>query len=169
MIKAHSRGLGLRAASACAAAAMLAVGLGAATPAVAQDRGHGGHGRGEYTVAVALVEQPPVFGDPNSMKPGDVLLFEEPAVDPGDGHQIGDSLTRVQLLEGGSYLLDCTVRLADGNLVFSGGEEFAHMEHSTFAVTGGTERFSGAHGQVDITLTTINGAASDLLTFHLRR
>jgi len=66
-------------------------------------------------------------------------------------------------------MLDCTVRIPDGNLVFSGEEEFAHLDTaSTFAVTGGTGQFSGAGGEVTVTNTSVQGAAAALLSFHLR-
>lgn len=143
---------------------VLFVGVGTASPAAAT-----GHGDKTHTVRVALVNGAPVFGDPTDPQPGDVLLFEEPAVDPNSGQPIGDSLTRIQVLKDGSYLLDCTVRLGKGNLMFTGGEEFQNMAtKSTFAVVGGTGHFSGTGGQVDITPTTINGQEASLLVFQLR-
>ncbi|MCP3821693.1 hypothetical protein NLX86_27450 [Streptomyces sp. A3M-1-3] len=83
-----------------------------------------------------LQNKPPVFGNMADPQPGDVLLFEEPAVDPDSGKAIGDSLTRVHVLKDGSFLLDCTVRLTDkGNLVFAGGEEFSNVvKKATFTV-----------------------------------
>lgn len=94
---------------------------------------------------------------------------EEPAVDPQSAKPIGDSLTRIQLLKDGSFLLDCTVRLSKGNLVFSGGEEFKNVEKKvTFAVIGGTGQYSGAAGQVESTPTTSQGQKAALLDFQLR-
>jgi hypothetical protein len=140
---------------------VLLLALGAAGPAAAGDLGHH-HGR---TVEVRLLEQPPFVGNGDNPQPGDVLLFQEPAVDES-GQVIGDSVTRIQVFQDGKYLLDCTVRIPDGNLVFSGEEDLAHTV-STFAVTGGTDHFSGAGGEVVVAPTTVQGAAAALLTFHL--
>lgn len=135
-----------------------------AVAAVAGDGGKRGHGK---VLEVVLVNEPPVFGD-FTLTPGDTVLLEDPAYI--DGVEAGDSLTRIQFLEGGSFLLDCTVRLeGKGNLVFAGGEEAASLETGvTFAVTGGTGKFSGTGGQVTITPTELNGARASLLKFHLR-
>ncbi|GAA0674332.1 hypothetical protein GCM10010193_29000 [Kitasatospora atroaurantiaca] len=143
---------------------MLFVGVGVATPAAA-----GGPGHKEQTVRVLLLERDPFVGNGANPQPGDVLLFQEPAVD-ADGQVIGDAITRVQVFQEGSYMLDCTVRLAEGNLVFSGAELFEHIAtESTFAVTGGTGRYSGAGGQVSVTPGgSVQGQPADLLTFHLK-
>jgi hypothetical protein len=146
---------------------MLMLGVGTATPATLATGGDvGDHAR---TVVVRLLERPPFVGDADNPQPGDLLLFQEPAVN-ASGQTIGDSVTRVQVFQDGKYLLDCTVRIPGGNLVFSGEEDFANVATaSTFAVTGGTGRFSGAGGQVVATPTTVQGAAATLLTFQLVR
>ncbi|WP_149183235.1 hypothetical protein [Streptomyces sp. TRM49041] len=77
-----------------------------------------------------------------------------------NGRKAGDAPTRIRFLEGGSLLLDGTVRLTDmGNLVFTGGEEVANLATCvTFAATGGTGHFSGTGGHVDITPAERNGS-----------
>ncbi|MBB1258253.1 hypothetical protein [Streptomyces alkaliterrae] len=137
----------------------------AAATAATDSEPTAGHGR---TLKVVLVSGAPVFGDPESIDPGNTLLFEETAY--AHGRKAGDALTRIQFLEGGSFLLDCTVRLKNkGNLVFAGGEEVSNIEAKlTFAVTGGTGHFSGTGGHVDITPTTHRGEEAALLTFHLK-
>ncbi|GAB2961606.1 hypothetical protein GCM10023080_022380 [Streptomyces pseudoechinosporeus] len=147
--------------------ALLLASLMAPTSAAAGGGDGGAADKHGKTLQVVLVHQEPVFGDPASMDPGDVQLFEDPAV--VKGKSAGDSLTQIQFLEGGSFLLDCTVRLEDkGNLVFAGGEEAANLEtKTTFAVAGGTGTFSGTGGHVDITPTKFEGKDASLLTFHL--
>ena len=138
--------------------ALLFLGVGTAGPASASD--------GLRTKRVLLLEKPPFVGNSNP-KPGDVLLFQEPALDES-GRRIGDSVTRIQAFQNGKYLLDCMVRMSDGNLVFSGEAELPHRDAtSTFAVTGGTSHFSGATGDVVVTHVTLKGAGASLLTFHL--
>ncbi|MBT2478494.1 hypothetical protein [Streptomyces sp. ISL-94] len=145
--------------------ALTLVAVGPATATASAATGQAGKAE---ALKVVLLEKEPVFGDMNAMTPGNVLLFEEPAVDPQSGKPIGDSLTRIQLLKDGSFLLDCTVRLAKGNLVFSGGEESANVAKKvTFAVIGGTGQYSGASGQVESTPTTVQGQKAALLEFQL--
>ncbi|WP_175411104.1 hypothetical protein [Streptomyces sp. TRM64462] len=128
----------------------------------------GGGDKHAKVLKVVLVHEYPVFGSFTETDPGDTVLLEDPAF--MNGTLVGDSLTRIQFLEGGSFLLDCTVRLTDkGNLVFAGGEEASNLETATtFAVTGGTGTFSGTGGHVTITPTEHNGAEAALLTFHLK-
>lgn len=165
---AHPNSLGRPATAVGVMLTVLFAGLIAPAHAATSSHGAASVDSQDRTLRVVLVEQKPVFGSLNNTKPGGVALLEEPAV--VNGKSAGDSLTRLQFLKGGSFLLDCTVRLTGkGNLDFSGGEEAANLaKKTTFAVTGGTGVFSGTGGHVDITPTKADGKNADLLTFHLQ-
>ncbi|GAA3373493.1 hypothetical protein GCM10020367_33620 [Streptomyces sannanensis] len=145
---------------------------GVAAPATALDSA-GGDGLvygNDRPVRIFLLRRDPVFGrlpvPGTEPRPGEVLLFEEPARDGYNGNRIGDALIRIQFLEHGDFLADATLRLTVGDLLIAGGEEFANTRGKTsFAIVGGTGVFSGASGQVDVVPATFEGRPADLLTF----
>lgn len=106
--------------------------------------------------------------------PGDWLLFRDPVLN-ADGKEIGIADTRVQILAAAgdddlSFILDCTIKLDRGRLVFSGAELLSHVEsETTFAVIGGTGGYAGAEGDVFGTPSTVDGQPASHLTFHLSR
>lgn len=106
--------------------------------------------------------------------PGDWLLFHDAVVD-GSGSEIGTALTRVQVIAATSgddlaFILDCTVELATGNLVFTGAERFSHLATETaFALAGGTGEYGGVEGQVRGAPATVDGAPVTELTFELAK
>jgi hypothetical protein len=87
------------------------------------------------------------------------------------GQQIGTAVTRVQAvqsLDGDTVvLLDCTVRLADGNVVFSGGDQLARLATTgtVYAITGGTGGYVGADGAVTARPDTLRGKDGFRLAF----
>ena len=67
-------------------------------------------------------------------------------------------------------ILDCTVRLADGNLNFYGAESFSSFADGvTYTVIGGTGRYHGTRGVVNITGGHVAGENVSLLAFDLTR
>lgn len=160
--------------------ALVAV-LVTAAPAAAQAARAAGepppHATGSIEVLIGsgfvhLVDEPPSARQPFDVSAGDVLLFHDPVLDPDDpAQQIGTAVTRVHVVEpldGGDavFLLDCTVRLPDGTLVFSGAEQLAHLGIGvTYAVTGGTGRYAGARGTVDGEMDETDGEEVSRLTF----
>ncbi len=106
--------------------------------------------------------------------PGDWLLFRDPVLD-ADGEQIGTAVTRVQVIapageHDAAFILDCTVELDGGRLVFSGAEQLSRLESRvTYAVVGGTGRYAGARGQVNGTPATVDGQSAALLSFELAK
>jgi hypothetical protein len=147
---------------------LLLAGAGAGSGGVGTSAVAEAHSARATTVRVLLLEKAPFAGDAAKPRPGGLLLFQEDAVTAA-GRRIGDSVTRIQVFQKGAYLLDCVVRLAAGNLLFSGAEQFEHTAKSVFAVTGGTGRYSGVDGHVTATPATVKGAAATLLTFRLDR
>lgn len=133
---------------------------------------------GRRDVRVVVLERPPehvVEEAPAGLSAGDTLLFDEPVVNPKTGEHIGSAVTRVQVvktLEGGDalFILDCTVRLPKGNLVFTGAEQFSHVATGmTFVVAGGTGRYAGADGTVTARHTDVSGQPAAVLSFDITR
>lgn len=106
--------------------------------------------------------------------PGDWLVFRDPVLDSG-GERIGTAVTRVQVIAAAgeddlAFILDCTVELDDGRLVFSGAEQFSHLETGvSYAVVGGTGSYAGASGQVHGEPAVVDGRPTSRLTFALAR
>jgi hypothetical protein len=135
----------------------------------------GGASASPKSVRVAVLDRDPFVIEqaPTGLSTGDVLLFEEPLVDPKSGETVGGSETRVQVIEtlpgdDARFILDCTFRLAKGNLTFTGSELFSHIASGlTFAVVGGTDRFTGAAGSVHLTPTKVKDQTGSLAVFTL--
>lgn len=92
--------------------------------------------------------------DPSTREVGDLRLDHKPLVDPDSGEEVGRVVTRVQVVDAGGgdpfQILDCTVELDGGKLVFYGsfrGSESAGPG-AVFPLMGGTGRYSGAEGTV---------------------
>jgi hypothetical protein len=128
------------------------------------------------TIEVYVAEGAPTHVD--ELEPGigrgDWLLFRDPVLN-ADGEEIGIADTRVQIIAAAgnddlSFILDCTIELDRGRLVFSGAELFSHVEsETTFAVIGGTGSYAGAEGDVTGTPSTVDGQPASHLTFHLSK
>lgn len=115
-------------------------------------------------------------GDPPAGLPpeGTQVLSVDPVLDPDSGSQIGTAVTRIVVAEvtddDAVFILDCTVRLADGSLNFYGAESFSSLANGvTYTVIGGTGRYHGTRGVVNITGGQVNGQNGSLLAFDLTR
>lgn len=145
-----------------------------ATVAVASPSGLRG-GPPPQTIELFVAAGDPVHVD--ELEPGlgagDWLLFRDPVLDT-DGQPAGTAITRVQIVapvgDGDlAFILDCTIDLDGGRLVFSGAELFLNLGASTtYAVIGGTGDFSGARGQVTGSPDTVGDTPGTRLTFELR-
>lgn len=118
-----------------------------------------------------LIDQPPAAAGPMDVSEGDTLLLHGPVLDPATGQEIGFADTRVQVvqrLDGGdaAFILDCTLHLPGGTIVFYGSEQLSHL-HSrvTYAVTGGTGRYDDAAGSVTGVTGEVAGQPGSSLTF----
>ena len=146
--------------------ALMAV-LGAGAAALAASEPTGGS-RAE--VGVFLPGTPP----PGLPAEGDQFLTVDPVLDPGTGEQIGTAVTRVVVAQvvgdDATVILDCTVRLPEGNLAFYGAESFSSFADGvTYTVVGGTGRYQGTGGVVNITGSELGGRAGSLLSFDITR
>lgn len=115
-------------------------------------------------------------GDPPAGIPpeGTQILTVDPVFDPGSGDPIGTAVTRVVIAEvtddDAVFILDCTVRLDDGTLTFYGAESFSSFADGViYTVMGGTGRYHGTRGVVNITAAQVEGQNGSLLTFDLTR
>lgn len=145
--------------------ALMAV-LGAAAALAASEP----PGRARGDVEVFLPGTPPA-GLPTE---GDQFLTVDPVLDPGTGEQIGTAVTRVVVAQvagdDATFILDCTVRLPEGNLAFYGAESFSSfVDGVTYTVVGGTGRYQGTRGVVNITGGEVGGQAGSLLSFDITR
>jgi hypothetical protein len=114
----------------------------------------------------------PHKGDPGTAI-GDLLLDHHDLVDMSSGTKLGEAVTRVQVLDvvGGDsvFNLDCTVKLAGGDIVFSGAGLLSKLGSGvTFAVIGGTRKYSGAKGVVTAKMTEHNGKPGSTIAFSLK-
>lgn len=128
------------------------------------------------TIELYVAEGAPthVDGLEPGIGPGDLLLFRDPVLN-AEGEEIGIADTRVQIIAAAgandlSFILDCTIELDRGRLVFSGAELFSRVEsETTFAVIGGTGSYAGAGGDVTGTPSTVDGQPASHLTFRLSK
>lgn len=128
------------------------------------------------TIEVYVAEGAPTHVDElePGIGPGDWLLFRDPVLN-ADGEEIGLADTRVQIIAAAgdgdlTFILNCTIELDRGRLVFSGAELFSRVEsETTFAVIGGTGSYAGAEGDVTGTPTTVDGRPASQLIFDLSR
>ncbi|HLI56627.1 MAG TPA: dirigent protein [Actinomycetota bacterium] len=137
-----------------------------------------GHGSSGPKVFIAdrdpyVIDQPPASTGPLDLSAGDVALFDEPVETLDTGHALGAAITRVQVIDAvgaadSNFIIDCTVHLPDGDLLFSGAELFSHLSTvATVPVVGGTGKYSGAKGQVRLRPRTVNSATGTEADFDL--
>lgn len=123
------------------------------------------------TTITAFLPGEPLAGVPAT---GSQFLTVDPLLDPHTREEIGTAVTRVVIAaaaeDDATFILDCAVQLPGGNLYFYGAETFASFADGvTYAVVGGTGRYEGTRGVVDINVTQIDGQPGSLLTFDLTR
>jgi hypothetical protein len=103
--------------------------------------------------------------------PGDIRLQIWDLLDPVDESVVGDSVmeaTVVRSHHGGqpfTIILDCTVRLSEGDLAFHGAIQTD--EFGVLPVVGGTGAYAGATGTVTIEPAEVAGQAGFMWTFDL--
>jgi len=146
------------------AAAVLTGGVIAAT-ATARHGEDGGKGHGR---TIAVVERPvsdvTIDLAPTGDSAGDLLPFSNPVYDPTNTTQVGDDQGNcVRTKVGVSYECNWTTNLKGGSLTVEGA--FLDAGPSTLAIIGGTGRYAGARGSMDLAATP---EGNYLFTFHVR-
>ncbi len=97
---------------------------------------------------------------------GDILTFANDVYDASDTRKVGtDQGYCVRTVAGKAYECTWTTFLAGGQIVVNG--PFFDAEPSTMAVTGGTGRYRGARGTMD--LEARENGAKFAFAFHLKR
>ena len=97
---------------------------------------------------------------------GDILTFANDLFDAADTAKVGtDQGYCVRTVAGSAYECTWTTFLAGGQIVVSG--PFYDARPSTMAITGGTGRFRGARGSMD--LEARENGTKFAFTFHVKR
>ncbi len=103
---------------------------------------------------------------------GDTILFVDPQLDPETCERIGNVTGRIQVIrsigrEDALFIGDFTLTLDDGKVTAGGAARFSEFEGGApvFAVTGGTQTYRDASGEVSFTEnTTLCGVRGALAT-----
>jgi allene oxide cyclase len=125
---------------------------------------HGGQGR---TIALTEHADTDVTTDTGAAgdSVGDILTFANPVFDAADATQVGtDQGYCIRVVKGAAYECTWTTFLADGQIVVDG--PFFDAKDSTLAITGGTGRYRGARGEME--LKSLSGGTKFSFVFHLK-
>jgi hypothetical protein len=115
----------------------------------------------------------PRKGDPGS-DIGDLLMEHKSLLNPTSGNKVGEAVTRGQaadVVAGDTVItIDCTIKLAGGDIVFYGAGLFSKMMDKGlgFAVIGGTGKYRGAKGGVTVKVAERNGKPGANISFNLK-
>jgi allene oxide cyclase len=103
-------------------------------------------------------------GDPGDTA-GDVLTFANEVFNAGDTAKVGtDQGYCIRVVKGTSYECNWTTFLPGGQVVVEG--PFLDAANSTLAITGGTGRYRGARGTMD--LRSLAGGTKFQFAFHIK-
>src|SRR4051812_4261973 len=97
---------------------------------------------------------------------GDVLTFANDVFDARDAAKVGtDQGYCIRVVKGASYECNWTTFLAGGQIVVEG--PFYDAKKSTLAIAGGTGRYRGARGTMDLESRAADGSKF-AFTFHIK-
>jgi allene oxide cyclase len=138
--------------------------------AVAVSAWAGGDGRSDNSgktltvVEHATTDATTDTGDPGDTA-GDVLTFANDVFNAGDTAKVGtDQGYCIRVVKGAAYECTWTTFLAGGQIVVAG--PFLDAGNSTLAITGGTGRYRGARGTMD--LRSLAGGTKFAFVFHIK-
>jgi hypothetical protein len=118
---------------------------------------------GPYTKMIDLA--------PKGFGPGDSILEHHPLRDPDTGRQAGRAVTHVRIVrtlgkENFLGIVDCTIELPKGDLVFYGAFRASELARGVaLPVTGGTGGYLGARGIVTARSAKLGGRPGTELSF----
>src|SRR4051812_9283582 len=129
------------------------------------DAGHSGNSGKTLTVIEhATTDTTTDTGAPGDTV-GDVLTFANEVFDAGDTAKVGtDQGYCIRVVKGASYECNWTTFLPGGQIVVEG--PFLDAANSTLAITGGTGRYRGARGTMD--LRSVAGGTKFAFVFHIK-
>jgi allene oxide cyclase len=129
----------------------------------APGRGHDGGGQTLTVIEHATTDATTDTGDPGDTA-GDILTFANDVFDAADKAKVGtDQGYCIRVVPKTSYECTWTTFLDGGQIVVNG--PFFDAEDSTLAITGGTGRYSGARGEME--LHSREGGTKFAFVFHI--
>ena len=135
-----------------------------AAPAKRGGGGHRGEGRTITVIEHADTDATTDTGAKGDTA-GDILTFANDVFDAADATKVGtDQGYCIRVVVGTSYECTWTTFLAGGQIVVNG--PFFDAKNSTLAITGGTGRYRGARGTMD--LESRAGGKKFAFTFHIK-
>lgn len=144
------------------AAAVGIVAAAAVGTAVADPSRYGRHHGANFTVVEHAVTDVTADTGPSGDSVGDVLAFANPVYNAANKTKVGsDNGSCVRTVAGAAYECTWTTTLSGGSLVVSG--PFYDAKDSTLAITGGTGKYEGAHGQMRLHARDAKGSAYDFV------
>ena len=141
-----------------------------ATPSASKHGGGGGHHGKGRTIAVIEHATTDTTTDTGAAGDtvGDILTFANEVFDAADATKVGTDngyCLRTVVGDGAAYECHWTTFLAGGQISVDG--PFFDAKGSTLAITGGTGRYRGAKGEME--LESLENGAKFRFTFHINR
>ena len=137
-----------------------------AAPSSKRHGGSGRHGDGQTIKVIehATTDKTTDTGA-NGDSVGDILTFANEVFDAGDTTKVGtDNGYCLRTVAGAAYECNWTTFLDGGQITVEG--PFFDAKDSTLAITGGTGRFRGARGEME--LHSLQNGAKFAFVFHLK-
>jgi allene oxide cyclase len=140
-----------------------------AVTASASGSGNGGSGRDRGGKTITVIEHATTdtttdTGDKGDTV-GDILTFANEVFDAKDATKVGtDNGYCLRTVKGAAYECNWTMLLAGGQITVEG--PFLDAANSTLAITGGTGRYRGARGTMD--LQSRENGAKFAFVFHIK-
>ena len=129
-----------------------------------EGRGHNGAGRTITVIEHATTDVTTDTGEKGDSV-GDILTFANEVFDANDATKVGtDNGYCLRTVKGAAYECNWTTLLAGGQITVEG--PFLDAGGSTLAITGGTGRYRGARGTMD--LEPRENGAKFAFTFHIK-
>lgn len=143
---------------------ILAVSAWAAPSAKRGGGSHGGQGKTITVIEHATTDTTTDTGAPGDSV-GDILTFANEVFDAADQTKVGtDNGYCLRTVAGTAYECNWTTFLAGGQITVEG--PFFDAKDSVLAITGGTGRYRGARGEME--LHSRNNGAKFAFVFHIK-
>jgi allene oxide cyclase len=147
--------------------AVIALVVAVTASASGSGNGGSGHDRGGKTITVIEHATTDTTTDTGAQGDtvGDILTFANDVFDAKDATKVGtDNGYCLRTVKGAAYECNWTTLLAGGQITVEG--PFLDAANSTLAITGGTGRYRGARGTMD--LQSRENGAKFAFVFHIK-